>query len=234
MPELSVVIPVYNEQETVTDVVTSFAALLDAMKIDYEIRVYDDGSRDRTGEMIAAVARTNRRVIATSQPNAGHGPTILRGYKESAGDWIFQIDSDGEMPVEHFARLWSERDRYDFLIGTRAGRKSSVSRRLLSGASRAAVAVLFGAGLRDVNSPFRLMRGSWLRAQLPHIERATVAPNVVLAGYANRARVRLYQIEVDHTQRRFDANVLRALKVWRIAPRAAIQTVRAALRQRFR
>ena len=78
--ELSVVIPAYNEAEGISRVLSQWTIQLDQLSIDYELLVYDDGSRDETGNILDNLAETNPRLRVTRHSNQGHGPTILKGY----------------------------------------------------------------------------------------------------------------------------------------------------------
>jgi cellulose synthase/poly-beta-1,6-N-acetylglucosamine synthase-like glycosyltransferase len=88
--ELSVVMPVYNEVAAVGAVVASWAAVLERLGIDYELLVYDDGSTDGTGAALDALAAALARLRVTHHANRGHGPSIMRGYAEATGRWVFQ------------------------------------------------------------------------------------------------------------------------------------------------
>ena len=157
-PELSVVMPVFNEAAAIGEALQEWTDELDGLGIDYEIRVYDDGSRDATPDVLSQLAKENPRLVVERHENKGHGPTILRGYREAPAPWVFQTDSDGEMDVGGFAALWERREEYDFLFGTRAGRESSPARWLVTRVSRLSVWLLFARGVSDVNTPYRLMR----------------------------------------------------------------------------
>src|SRR4051812_48649922 len=104
-PQLSVVMPVYNEAEAIGPVLDAWANELSRLGIDYELRVYNDGSKDRTLEILQQKAQTLPRLVVGTHENRGHGPTILRGYGEARGEWVFQVDSDDEMPADHFGTL---------------------------------------------------------------------------------------------------------------------------------
>lgn len=230
-PALSVVMPVYNEAEALDRVVAEWVAMLDGEHIDYELRIYNDGSRDRTAEVIQRLGVNNPRIIATTQENRGHGPTIIRGYTEARGEWVFQTDSDGEMEATSFPSLWSERDRYDFLVGEREGRLSSLHRKVLTAGSRAVVALFFGRAVVDVNSPYRLMRGQWLRRVLPLIPADAAVPNIILTGLAAKTRARVFTTAVLHLARRSGATSLNVRRITHLATRAVIDAAKVALRR---
>jgi glycosyltransferase involved in cell wall biosynthesis len=228
-PALTVVMPVYNEEKAVAEVVRAWADELDRLGIDYELRVYDDGSRDRTGEVLETLSQELPRLLVTRHTNRGHGPTILRGYREARGEWVFQTDSDGEMEPDSFGKLWERRDGHDFLFGTRAGRQSTPARWLVTRVSRLAVRLLFGQGVRDVNTPYRLMRRERLAPLLAGLPDDLFAPNVILSGLAARERLRIWHTEVAHQGRRHGGGSLVSLrKIVKPAARSLRQTIDVA------
>ena len=85
-PALTLVMPVYNEAAAIGGVVRSWAAELDRLGIDYEMRVYDDGSRDQSAAVLEQLSNEVPRLLVTRHSNRGHGPTILRGYREARGE----------------------------------------------------------------------------------------------------------------------------------------------------
>jgi hypothetical protein len=162
----------------------------------------------------------------------GHGPTISRGYRESIGEWVFQVDSDDEMTPASFGRLWACRASYDLVLGCRENRHSRLSRRILSSGSRAVVRLLFGKGLWDVNTPYRLIRRSALAAMLSRIPSRAFAPNVIMAGLAIRDRLRICQIWVPYQPRRAGTGSIVGWRQWRTAARCAIETASVAFGRR--
>ncbi|HJQ82693.1 MAG TPA: glycosyltransferase family 2 protein [Candidatus Binatia bacterium] len=230
--DLSVVIPAYNEEGAIRSVVTSWDDELRALGVDYEIRVYDDGSRDGTGPALEALARERPRVVAIRQENRGHGPTILRGYREARGAWIFQVDGDDEMPASSFRTLWERREQADVVLGYRVERVSPAARRTITAVSRWTVRLLFGAGVRDVNTPYRLFRREALARLVAAVPGDTFAPNVILAGLAVRWGLRVVQLPVPHRGRRTGASSIMRFGMWMAAATAFAQTVRVALRAR--
>lgn len=231
-PALSVVMPVYNEEGSIETVLAEWTAALEQTGADYELRVYDDGSRDRTAAILERAAAADRRIISSTHSNRGHGPTLMRGYQEARGEWVFQTDSDGEMPASAFETLWRLRESHDVILGSRTGRESPAHRRLMSRGSRAITMLLFGsrAGGRvaDVNTPYRLMRGSWLREQLAVIPRDAAVPNILLSGLVMRTRARLAEVPVQHVNRQTGTTSLNLRRIVRLSLRAIGDSVRVA------
>ena len=225
--ELAMVMPVYNEEDCIREVIDSWREVLTALGMSYRILVLNDGSRDHTAEKLAAFAGDDRITII-NKPNAGHGPTILQGYHLAVdlADWVFQCDSDDEMKAIHFPRLWEQRQNYDVLFGYRLQRKQNLGRKVISGVSRMTVRALFGRGVADVNTPYRLMRSAILRQIIDQIPGDTFAPNVIIAGAFARAKRRMANLPVPHEGRRTGAVSIVKWKLWKAACRAFWQTLR--------
>jgi glycosyltransferase involved in cell wall biosynthesis len=233
-PELSIVMPAYNEGAVIAEVVTEWIQELEHLGIDYEFLAYDDGSRDETGRILERLVGQQRGLMVTRKANSGHGPTILRGYREARGEWVFQVDSDDEMGPEHFAGLWNQRDDYDLLIGRRQHRDAPLARRLITAMSRATVWTLFGHAVTDVNAPYRLIRQSSLAGILSMIPDDTFAPNVIISGLAARSGLRVREVWVPHRGRRTGTVSIVKWRLWKAAARAFGQTVGVALHARRR
>ncbi len=229
LPELSVVMPAYCEERRIADTVSIWMAEFDRLHIDYEFLIYDDGSKDGTRQVLERLSIGRPRLVVKSHANRGHGPTILIGYREARGEWVFQTDSDGELPASQFGVLWSHREQFDFLVGYRQQRHSTFARRIVTTGSRLAVRCLFGSSVRDVNSPYRLMRRSSLARMLRLVPATTFAPNVILSGLAARLRLRMYETPVPHAGQRTVTVALNKWKLWKTAGRCLRQTVVVAL-----
>ena len=226
--ELSVVIPVFNEEAAIEEVVIDWLSRLESLGVAYEIVVLDDGSTDATATVLARLAARAPVLRVIRQDNRGHGPTILRGYALARGHWVLQIDSDGEIPPDEFPQHWAGREPYDLVIGRRTNRDMPLVRRGVSTVSRLSVQVLFGQGIHDVNVPYRLMRGALLREVASRLPADLFAPNVALSGLAIRRGWRILEVPVVHVGRRHGQSSLGRLNVLRPAALSLWQTVRVA------
>ena len=232
-PDLTLVVPVYNEGEGAAGVMAEWTEVLRALGVSFELRVYDDGSGPETAAVLQRVAREIPEVSYRRHDNRGHGPTILRGYREAESAWIFQTDSDGEIDPRGFAELWAHREAFDFLFGTRTGSGRTPFRRALTRVSCWCVGLLFGRRLADVNTPFRLMRRDVLAVLLELIPGDTFAPNVILSGLAARRDVRIFERPVTFRSRADGGQgSLGGLNILGPAWLAFRQTLRAAWRVR--
>lgn len=225
--DLALVMPVYNEEEIVSHVLSSWVETLDGLGLEYRLIVLNDGSRDGTAQVLQGWSQ-HPRCQVINKPNSGHGPTILQGYRLAVGlaPWVFQCDSDDEIESRSFPALWAMRQQCDAVFGVRAGRRQDPARRLISAGSRWAVRLLCGPGLQDVNTPYRLMRSPVLARLLPQIPPDTFAPNVIIAGALARARLRIGHCQVPHLTRRTGQASLWGWKLYRNAFKSLWQTVR--------
>ena len=225
--ELIVVMPVYNEAECIAAVLDDWSASLAELNIDFEIIALNDGSKDQTAQRLSAY-ENDARITVVNKANEGHGPTILRGYREAVtrADWVFQVDSDDEMKPRAFANFWRRRDKYDAIFGVRAAREQDSARRMLSAGSRATIKFFYSRGVRDVNVPYRLMRARTLKPIVAAIPDETFAPNILISGVLGKRRRRVLNLPVLHENRKTGTGSLTNSKVWKVAARALSQTVR--------
>jgi dolichyl-phosphate beta-glucosyltransferase len=127
-PEVSIIIPSYNEERRLPETLERIAAYVHASGRETEILVVDDGSTDRT----AAVAESFQgkfpalRVISNGV-NRGKGYSVRRGMSEARGGIVLFTDADLSAPIEEASKLFAALESYDVAIGSRA-----LDRRLIS------------------------------------------------------------------------------------------------------
>ncbi len=224
--ELCLVVPAYNESGAIKEVIQSWETLLAKLNINFDIHIYNDGSKDNTLEILTAEAKNYENLFIHDKKNSGHGPTILLGYNENVNnyEWIFQIDSDNEMSPNDFSKLWEKRAKYDFLVGRRDQRIQPASRRIVSQISRIVVRILFGKTIWDVNSPYRLMRTSSFSPIYKKIPADTLAPNLLVSGLAGKNKLRLYEVPVRHHCRTTGEVSIQKWKLFKFSLRSFLQT----------
>ena len=226
--DLCAVMPVYNEEEIVGKVAENWLEVLDGLGIDYELVAIVDGATDASAQVLRSVAERHPRLVVELKPNSGHGPTILRGYRRgvTTAEWVFQTDSDDEMPAAAFSKLWDLRHDVGAVIGIRTSRTQSPGRRAISRLARITARAAFGCRLADVNCPYRLMRSSTLAPLLVPIPDDTFAPNVVLSGMLARSGARIAELPIPHHDRTTGMVSILGWRAFRAALRSFGQTVR--------
>jgi dolichol-phosphate mannosyltransferase len=129
--ELSVVIPAYNEEQNITLLYERLVAALDPLGISYEIIIVNDGSRDRTLELLQGLARADGRVVALDLArNFGHQVAISAGMDYARGRAVAIMDADLQDPPEvlpEFVAKW--REGYEVVYAIREKRKEGPLKR---------------------------------------------------------------------------------------------------------
>jgi dolichol-phosphate mannosyltransferase len=216
--------PVHNEEDSIRKVITDWLAVLDRLAVDYEIHVYNDGSQDRTGDILNELA-ANPRVVVHHKTCSGHGSTILLGYREqSDAQWIFQVDSDDEIAAVHFSQFWEQREGHDFLIGKRQNRHLGLIRKMISTVAYLVVLSNYGKCVSDVNCPYRLMRARAFQSCFQSIPENTFAPNVIISGFASLNNLAVKQIEVPFKYRSTGIVSIAGFRLLKSAMRSFAQT----------
>jgi undecaprenyl-phosphate 4-deoxy-4-formamido-L-arabinose transferase len=156
--KVSVVIPVYNEESNLPALVPRLIGVLDALERPYEVILVDDGSRDRSLDILKGfVARypTRLRVVELSR-NFGQHPAILAGFTIATGDVIVTLDADLQNPPEEIGKLLALTDEgYDVVGGVRQGRQDTLFRRAASWLVNRVTARITGIRMRDYGCMLR-------------------------------------------------------------------------------
>ena len=229
--ELAIVLPVYNEEEIIGEVLEDWARELERLQINFEIHAYNDGSKDNTLHILNQYGASHENIVVHNKINTGHGPTILLGYRENSNaEWIFQTDSDNEISTQFFEKFWKRRKGFDFLIGRRVGREGPLSRRFISFAARMLVVIFYGQGVHDVNCPYRLMRSDVFSYAFNEMDINTFAPNVIISGTACKNNYRILEIPVSCSQRTTGEVSIRRLKLLKAALISLWQTIKFRFR----
>jgi glycosyltransferase involved in cell wall biosynthesis len=129
--ELSVVIPLYNEEENIPELYRRLTSSLESLCISYEIIFVNDGSKDSTPEMLDGLQRKDSRVVAVHlSRNFGHQPAVCAGLDAAEGSAVMIMDGDLQDPpevIELFLSLW--RKGYDVVYAIRQRRKEGILKR---------------------------------------------------------------------------------------------------------
>jgi glycosyltransferase involved in cell wall biosynthesis len=156
---VSIVIPAFNESESIADVV---GVLRDAAPW-REIIVVDDGSTDGTDNVAAAAGA----IVVRHAYNIGNGAAVKNGIRRAAGEFILIVDADGQHPPEDALRLVARLGEYDMVIGARSiETQATQARRAGNGALNRLASYLTGREIPDLTSGFRGARTSGLREYL--------------------------------------------------------------------
>ncbi len=201
MRDLSVVIPVYNEQENLPPLWDELRGVLEGLGLAFEAVFVDDGSRDRSAEIIRGFREADRRVrLVRLKANAGETAATDAGFKAARGRWIVVMDADLQNDPHDIPALLSHLDRWDAVTGWRVKRGEGddwlrrVSSRIANGIRNR----LSDESIRDSGCTFRAFRRECLRDLVLYRGFHRFVPTLLkMRGY------RVIEVPVNHRPRRF-------------------------------
>ena len=158
-PTYSVVVPVFNEEGNVETLAARTLAAMERIGEPFELLFVDDGSSDRTPQLLRKVAAGDARVrVVRFTRNYGQEAAVEALYLNARGRWIVQMDGDLQHPPEEIARLVAKKNEgYDVVYGLRQGRQDALFRVLASRAMQWGMRSMMEIELPEDVSTFRLM-----------------------------------------------------------------------------
>ncbi len=196
---LSIVIPAYNEEGTIAAVVEESFKVLSSLAPDYEVLVGNDGSVDRTREILEDLQRKYARLrVFHHECNRGVGPTCWALYRMARTEWVAFFPGDGQVPPSELLRMVDGLQRFDVVVGLRRHRQDSMIRIGAAWLWNRVGRLLFGLNVRDIDSvklyPTSLIRSITVESTSPFME------TEILIKAVERG-LRVGNVDVEHLPR---------------------------------
>jgi dolichyl-phosphate beta-glucosyltransferase len=201
----SVVVPCLNEERRIGPTLERIVAFLKTRERPWEVVVVDDGSVDRTSDVVHAYGEREPRVrLVRFAANHGKGFAVREGVFASQGELALFSDADLSTPIEELAKLEARAaEGFDVVVGSRvvAGARivtpQPAQRRLSGFVFRALVRLLGLSTIRDTQCGFKLLRRARVEPILRRVETEGFAFDVELLARAERAGLRVSEVPVD-------------------------------------
>lgn len=225
MNTLYIIIPAYNEEENIENVINDWYPLVEKVGNGSKLLVIDDGSRDSTYSLLKKQANQRENLLVITKANSGHGATLLLGYRfaiKSGADYIFQTDGDGQTLPEEFWPFWDNRKYYDMVIGNRRGRQDGVSRVAVTKVLKLIIMMFFGVTIKDANTPYRLMKSSILEQNIKIIPRNHNLSNVMISVIYSKKGLKVKNLSITFRLRQGGVNSIDFKKIFKIGKDALI------------
>ncbi|WP_457568011.1 glycosyltransferase family 2 protein [Desulfurobacterium sp.] len=201
--KLSIVVPLYNEEENVDELYKQIKKVLDSLPLDYEIIFVDDGSEDRTVEKLEAIALNDKKVkVVEFARNFGQTPAMMAGMDIADGDVIITMDGDLQNDPEDIPRLLEKIvEGYDVVSGWRKNRKdATISRKLPSKIANWLIGRLTGIKIHDYGCSLKAYRSSVIKRVRLYGEMHRFIPAVVSTVTSPD---KIIEIPVKHHPRKY-------------------------------
>jgi glycosyltransferase involved in cell wall biosynthesis len=198
-PELSVVIPLYNEVESVPDLYRQLTAALEALSRPYEIIVVDDGSKDGSFAALAELhARDARLKVIRFRRNYGQTAAFAAGFAQARGEWVITMDADLQNDPADIGKLIAKAEEgYDVVSGWRYRRQDDLlTRKLPSRAGNWLIARVTGVYLHDYGCSLKVYHRDVVKNIRLYGEMHRFVPAV-----ASSVGITIAEVRVNHRAR---------------------------------
>lgn len=203
---VSIVIPVYNEEESLPELLRRTEAACQLLKHEYEIVLVDDGSRDNSAQILEEAAeREGSQVVAIIlNRNYGQHAAIMAGFEHCKGDVVITLDADLQNPPEEIPRLVEQAELgYDVVATVRNNRQDSALRRWPSKLINLAVQRSTGVAMSDYGCMLRAYRRTIVDAMLACRERSTFIPILANSFARHTTEILVQHAEREHGESKY-------------------------------
>jgi glycosyltransferase involved in cell wall biosynthesis len=198
---LSVVLPAYNEEQVIADTLSRVLNVLNWWHMDFEILVVNDGSVDRTANIVEQLAEQHPQIrLINHVTNQGYGAALVSGFEAATKELTFFMDSDGQFDISNLDGFLPLIDIYDAVIGYRIDRQDSLLRKLNAWGWKTLIGLVLDIHVRDIDCAFKLFHTSFFREHPLETRGAMINAEMLYrlthSGYA------FYEKGVQHFSRR--------------------------------
>jgi glycosyltransferase involved in cell wall biosynthesis len=213
-PELSVVVPLYNEEESLRPLYEAITNAVAPLGVSYEIVFVDDGSRDGTVRVADEIARGDARVcLVKFRRNYGQTPAMAAGIAQASGEVIVTMDGDLQNdPADIGALLRKIDEGYDIVVGWRFDRQDKlISRKIPSRIANRLIATVTGVPIKDNGCSLKAYRASLIKKIPLYSEMHRFIP-----AMASIAGPKIAEIKVQHHARQFGQSKYGLSRIYKV------------------
>lgn len=187
MDTLFIVMPAYNEEKNISEVVKQWYPILEGKGKNSRLVIADAGSKDKTHLILETLKSTDYpKLEILKTDNQYHGPKVIALYDyaiKNGAEYIFQTDSDGQTDPKEFDEFWKLRTEYVGVFGHRAVRGDGKNRAFVEKVVCFLLKIFFNVDVPDANAPFRLMKSSVVDKYLKKLPQDYNLPNIMITTY---------------------------------------------------
>ena len=213
-PKLSVIVPFYNEEESLEAMHAAIVSAVDTLGVTYEMVFVDDGSSDNTLEIATNVARSDARVrIVKFRRNYGQTPAMAAGIENARGEILVTMDGDLQNDPGDIGLFLAKMDEgYDIVVGWRHNRQDKlISRKIPSRIANRLIGKVTGVPIQDNGCSLKAYRASLIKKIPLYSEMHRFIP-----AMASIAGPRIAEIKVRHHARQFGKSKYGLSRVYKV------------------
>ncbi len=199
--DISVVLPIFDEEESLGELLANLFSVLDGLNRPYEIWCVNDGSHDRSSEILHDIAKRRPQLrVIDFRRNFGQTAALQAGFDHASGDIIVTLDADLQNDPADIPRLLEKLDEgYDVVSGWRANRKdAAISRNFVSRIANGVISSISGVKLHDYGCTLKVYRRDVMSGVRLYGEMHRFIPI-----YASWRGARVVEMPVGHAARRY-------------------------------
>jgi len=196
--EISIIIPIYNEEEVIKDVIQKVINFLNKYNYKNEIIAVNDGSTDKTGLILEDFRNLPNLKIITHPYNKGYGASLKTGARVARYDWLLFFDGDGQHQIDYLNEFVKYTDRYEMIVGSRQGYLGPLFRQPGKKILHWVANYLVEQKIPDINCGFRLIK-KYLYLKYLHILPNTFSASttITLIFYKEGLNVKYLPITIN-------------------------------------
>jgi len=201
-PELSLVMPAYNEEDNIDLAIERVDAVVKSLGFKYELIVVDDGSIDNTKAKVSHYARKNGHVkVISHDNNVGKGLALRTGFSHAVGDKVVFMDSDADIDPRQIARYVEMLRDADVVVASKWHPQSKVDtplmRKILSHGCNVLVKLSVGLKLSDTHTGLKAIRRTSFVSVFPKLTVKRYAFDVEMLALANLLGLKVAELPVN-------------------------------------
>jgi glycosyltransferase involved in cell wall biosynthesis len=200
--DISVVIPLFNEDESLPELTAEIKAVMEANGYDYEIIMVDDGSTDRSWAVLNELRAQNPRIKGIRfQRNYGKSAALQVGFQKAQGDVVFTMDADLQDRPQHIPEFYKmiKEEGYDLVSGWKQKRKDPITKTIPTKLYNAVNRIVNGVTLHDMNCGFKAYRRQVVKSIEVYGEMHRYIPVIAKAAGFRK----IGELKVEHIARKY-------------------------------
>ena len=161
--KISIILLAYNEEKNINDEIDSVQKIILDRLDNYEFIIAEDGSTDKTKEIILEKQKKINFIYSTSDKRRGVRGAMLESFKIASGDYIFFADSGKKFDFNDFWKLYDLKEKYDLVSALRTSRQDQLYRIFLTKALNFFLKITLNSRFKDIDSGFKIFNKKALR-----------------------------------------------------------------------